>query len=292
MPTSLFILDSASRLYWVYLIGSTLFGFVLITWQKQNAIRAFAPLFSASLWFTRSTWVDLQWLLLNTLLKLTLLSPLLAAQYTIALEVNRWLYETLGEGNFFGWGYLSVMISFTVLIFVVDDFSRFYIHRLYHRIPWLWRFHAIHHSALALTPLTFYRIHSFEFIINSLRSVLVAGSISGIFLYLFEANIGLLDILGINVFVFTFNVLGSNLRHSPVWLGYGWFENVFISPAQHQIHHSSEREHLNKNMGSSLAIWDCWFGSLLLSQEQVVKHFGVLGHSNKQRFASQLKGIA
>ena len=68
------------------------------------------------------------------------------------------------------------------------------------------------------------------------------------------------DILGANAFVFIFNFLGSNLRHSHIWLSWGdRLENYVISPAQHQIHHSDNPKHFDSNFGSALAIWDRLF---------------------------------
>ena len=50
-------------------------------------------------------------------------------------------------------------------------------------------------------------------------------------------------------------------RH--VWLSYGpVLSRVFISPAQHQIHHSKAPQHFDKNFGFIFAFWDVWFGSL------------------------------
>ena len=43
-------------------------------------------------------------------------------------------------------------------------------------------------------------------------------------------------------------------------------EYLLISPYQHQIHHSDNPKHFNKNMGSKLAIWDWMFGTLVLSK--------------------------
>ena len=57
--------------------------------------------------------------------------------------------------------------------------------------------------------------------------------------------------------------MGSNLRHSHVGIQYWkWVEYIFISPAQHQLHHSIAKEHHDKNFGAALAIWDWLFGSL------------------------------
>ena len=63
------------------------------------------------------------------------------------------------------------------------------------------------------------------------------------------------------------NSFAANLRHSHVWLSFGpvW-EHIFISPAQHQVHHSIDKQHYNKNYGEVLAIWDWMFGTLYVPQ--------------------------
>ena len=72
---------------------------------------------------------------------------------------------------------------------------------------------------------------------------------------------------------------GANLRHSHVKLKYPSFlEYIFISPYQHQIHHSINKHHYDKNMGSKLAIWDFIFGTLILSKETSRIRFGVAGN--------------
>ena len=56
-------------------------------------------------------------------------------------------------------------------------------------------------------------------------------------------------------------------------------EHVFISPAQHQLHHSIAEEHHDKNFGAALAIWDWLFGSLHLSEIEKNITYG-LGESD------------
>ena len=69
---------------------------------------------------------------------------------------------------------------------------------------------------------------------------------------------------------------GANLRHSHVKLKYpSILEHIFISPYQHQIHHSSNSKHFDKNMGSKLAVWDYLFGTLILSKETSKLRFGL-----------------
>jgi hypothetical protein len=54
-----------------------------------------------------------------------------------------------------------------------------------------------------------------------------------------------------------------------VWLPYtGWLGHLFISPAHHQVHHSSEERHWDRNMGFIFALWDWMFGTLHVPSAQ------------------------
>jgi len=63
-------------------------------------------------------------------------------------------------------------------------------------------------------------------------SSVVRGIFYGIFLVVFVGPVSLSTLMDINMFYFLFNILGANLRHSHIWLSYGWFffEHIFISP--------------------------------------------------------------
>ena len=81
---------------------------------------------------------------------------------------------------------------------------------------------------------------------------------------------------------FWFHLLGSNLRHSHIWINYwNWLEKILISPAQHQIHHSIKKEHHNKNFGVTFAIWDYVFGTLCTSKDNEVSKFGITENEHK-----------
>jgi sterol desaturase/sphingolipid hydroxylase (fatty acid hydroxylase superfamily) len=123
-----------------------------------------------------------------------------------------------------------------------------------HRWQFLWAFHKVHHSAETMTPITVYRVHPLESIIYGLRGSFVIGAVIGIFAYCFGINnFSLATLLGVNLFSFIFNVAGANLRHSHIEIAYWpWLEKILISPAQHQLHHSIENKHFNKNYGAML----------------------------------------
>ena len=159
----------------------------------------------------------------------------------------------------------------------MDDLSKYIVHRCMHRWQFLWAFHKVHHSAETMTPITVYRVHPEESIIYGLRGSIVIGAVIGIFAYCFGIdNFSLATLLGVNLFSFIFNVAGANLRHSHIEIAYWpWLEKIFISPAQHQLHHSIENKHFNKNYGAMLAVWDWLFGSLHFSETGEKLKFGL-----------------
>ncbi|PKF63864.1 sterol desaturase family protein [Psychromonas sp. psych-6C06] len=279
----LFLAEPQKRLFWLYLLSSVL---LVLLFRRQAKTLKVAFTLSSSV-------VDLCWLVINQLLLKLWIAPFFALQITMALSINSIFIEVFGRGNFFKLEPFSVTLLFAFTLFIIGDFCKFLVHLSFHRISFLWRFHAVHHSANTLTPLTLYRIHPVEFIANSIRSFMVGAVVSGVFVYLFSNQLSVLQIMGVNLFVFVFNLFGSNLRHSPYYLGFGRLEKWFISPAQHQIHHSIESKHFNKNYGSALAIWDRLFKSLLLSKSESVIGFGLDSRDiNRQTIKQQWWGVS
>jgi len=275
MLSFVFFIDIERRTYWLYLL-SAFFIAIIATWRSKNKLPLFIKAtFSTKYWFNRSCYTDYQWIFINQFFKILVIMPLLATSLTVALYVNRVFMGSFGAGDFLHWPYQYVMITFTVVLFIIEDFSRFFVHWLYHRIPVLWKFHSVHHSATILTPLTLYRVHSVEYLLNNCRGVLVVGIVSGVFMYCFNGAIGFAEVLGVNLFNFLFNLAAANLRHSHIWISFGYLEHEFISPAQHQIHHSRDKKHFDKNFGSCLAIWDKVFHSWQTSTNNKVSRFGL-----------------
>ena len=197
----------------------------------------------------------------NNALRVLVLIPALGSRLLATLVVGRFLQGELGDAPSMELPWLAIASIFSVTFFIAEDASRFFLHFAMHRVPLLWRFHRVHHTAETLTPLTLFRVHPFEHMLYYVRGVVVFGLVSGFFIWLFGRNLAAFDLLGVGLFGFLFNLAGSNLRHSHVWLSFGPFERWFISPAQHQLHHSRNHGHLN--FGSALAIWDRLMGTSL-----------------------------
>ncbi len=200
--------------------------------------------------------------------------PIVISAKTVAFNINKYLYLVYGFNQIENISYETIVVLYTITLFILSDFTRYWLHRLLHTIPFLWDFHKVHHSAKVLNPLSFYRVHPIENILFGFRYSLSVGFVTGIFIYFFGSKIGIIEVLGANIFVFVFSSLGANLRHSHIPLAYFTFlEKWIISPKQHQIHHS--RKHFDKNYGGYLAIWDRVFGTLKLSSEVKVLKFGI-----------------
>jgi len=274
--------DVNQRIYGLYLLGALLLSSVfyvrrcLLGRKPVKDFRAWAGyLFNPRIFGHPSARLDYLLLVINPIILAVLTGLGVFSMTTIAIEVADGMDLLLGNTDP-NWPTGMVTMLFTSTLFIADDFSRFLLHCLLHRIPFLWVFHKVHHSAEVLTPATVYRIHPVESLLFANRMLLTQGCVLGVFFYGFGMKLSAWDIAGANLFTFLFNFTGSNLRHSHIRLSYGpLFERLFISPAQHQLHHSNRPEHFNRNYGSFLAVWDALFGTLMPVHGQRRHGFGL-----------------
>lgn len=256
-----YILSPNKRIFWGYLLSSIVIAWIYLSYNKKE--RPFN--FSRALWLHPSSILDYKYFFISYFVKILFIFPIVVSAREVSLITYETFSETYGliEIDF---SYEMVMFLYTLCIFVVSDFSRYWLHRFLHTIPVLWEFHKVHHSAEVLNPLTFYRVHPIENILFGFRYSLSIGFVTGIFIFLFGGMIGVYQVLGVNIILFLFSLMGSNLRHSHIQLKYPTLlEKLFISPYQHQIHHS--RKYVHKNFGGYLAIWDLLFGSIQYSKD-------------------------
>ena len=265
-----YLIDPNKRLFWIYIISSILMGILYFYISKKNT----RVILSSKLWLHPSAKLDYYYFILSYFVNIFLLAPYILSAKSVAYYVNNFLNEQFEYFDNELFSYTQIIFLYTIALFLVSDFTRYWLHRFLHTIPFLWEFHKVHHSAKVLTPITFYRVHPIENFLFGLRYSLSAGFVTGVFIYFFGAMIDIYMVFGVNVFLFLFSTLGANLRHSHVPFAYFTFiEKWFMSPKQHQIHHSTK--HFNKNYGGFISIWDRFFGSLQLSNEIKVMKFGL-----------------
>lgn len=184
---------------------------------------------------------------------------------------------------------LTAAILYTVSLVLLGELAYYITHRAYHEIPFLWELHKVHHSAEVMTPITFIRSHPVDLAIQNTMRLLSIAIASGVFLYFYPSKEGIIMVAGIDAGAFLYYMIGANLHHSNIWVSFGRpIEYIFISPAQHQIHHSTNPKHFDKNYGSMLALWDWMFGSLYIPEKNEQISFG-LGKTEYKNYDSTFK---
>lgn len=262
------------RVYWVYLISSLALAFMVFRSVKSG--KSFWQfVFAKHNWWGSSPLADYGFFLFNGVIKVLFLTPLFVWGLRVSFQIKEGLLSQFGYVDAY-FNETFLVIAYTVVLFVAKDFTSFLIHFAMHKIPLLWRFHKVHHSATVLNPITQYRIHPVELFFNNLSAVLCIAIVTGVFDFLYGGKLSVVAVAGVNVFNFLFLALGANLRHSHVALKYPeWLEKILISPYQHQIHHSDNQAHFDSNLGSVLAIWDKWWGTLIRSSQAKKIRFGL-----------------
>jgi len=275
-------LDPRKRVFFGYLLAAFVVALVAMAVAQRGRRRMawgriLRHLSSPRVWWHRSARADYMILILNRA-AMMLIAPHLLTQMVVATALFMAMHQWFGGRPMADVAGMAWMVvgGFTLTQFLLDDLSKYLVHRALHRVSFLWPFHRVHHTAETLTPFTVYRTHPVEGVIFALRGALVQGVTIPVFVFFFGSTVDLATILGVNVALFLFNMAGSNLRHSHVSIRYGHrLEHLLISPAQHQIHHSLAPEHHDRNYGAVLAIWDWIGGSLVVAQRGARLRFGV-----------------
>ncbi|MEO7112873.1 MAG: sterol desaturase family protein [Polyangiaceae bacterium] len=282
--------ETTERVYWPYLLAAVLVSFVVYLVQSAREARGvrgfFVFLFPGDTYKHRSTFVDFAFFFTSKALAWVLVAPWLIALPETFRVTTTLLARAFPHRPIVSTSSIAVDIAFTVVAAIAADFGLFVGHWLMHRVPLLWEFHKVHHSAQVMTPLTVYRQHPVDDILAISMSALWGGIGQGVFAFAIGLEPHLVVVLGLNVVVFAFYVFGFNLRHSHVWVSYGpHISKVFISPAQHQIHHSDQTKHFDKNLGFIFAIWDRVAGTLYVPEGREEVKFG-LGSDEDREFLS------
>jgi len=245
--------------YFYLLIGLSLVVWLLeivFPWRRKQAI------------FRKDFWLDGFYMFFNFFL-FSLIGY--NALSNIAVEAFNDLLGFFGITNVVllevqSWPFAAQLL----LMFLVADFIQWNVHRLLHKVPWMWEFHKLHHSVKEMGFAAHLRFHWMETIIYKSAQ------------YLPLAMIG----FGIQEFfiVHAFAILIGHLNHANLNWNYGWFGYLFNNPQMHIWHHAKEMpaEHPHgMNFGISLSLWDYLFGTAYMP------HSGrdiELGFADDERF--------
>ena len=156
-----------------------------------------------------------------------------------------------------------------LLAFVLKDFLEWNVHRMLHRIPWLWEFHKLHHSIRDLDWIGNFRFHWFE--------IMVYKSL----LYVPLVVLGADETVMLSVAVV--NTIIQSLNHANLPWDYGPLRYVVNSPRMHVWHHDRiNHGHGGQNFGIVLSVWDWLFGSAYWPEDQ--EQPDVLGFKHDEKY--------
>ena len=283
-------INPGSRIFVLYLLTAFVLAFVAY-WQVESAHRKEAEqegeefpervgflqyVFNREFWFSETARQDLKYFFANALVYYGLIAQFLIGSHAASVGMFTLFSDWFGAPETVLLSGYAAIALYTVIAVLAMDFGIFLMHYLYHRIPVLWEFHKVHHSAEHLNPLTLFRMHPLDLFMTSLSMVFFQSIAYAGFFYLTAAEPEVMKIFGLNLFVFFFYVFGYNLRHSHIWLNFPvWLSKILVSPAQHQIHHSSDPKHWDRNMGLIFSFWDQLFGTHYIPRERENLKFGI-----------------
>lgn len=146
------------------------------------------------------------------------------------------------------------------------EFAFYWVHRVLHTNKVLWGFHRGHHSGEVLTFLTGERNHPLEMLLQITVASLFGGSAMALLLY--GMGMAMHPALPMALFITAILVeFMDKLHHSHFRLSFGPLNYAFISSAMHQIHHSAETRHRDKNFGGTSSLFDWMFGTLYIPEQ-------------------------
>ena len=149
-------------------------------------------------------------------------------------------------------------------IMFLTDLVQYWVHRTFHRVPFLWRFHAVHHSARTLDWLAGSRMHFIEIIF--LRGLTVIP----------------MHILGFEqAVIYTYLIivyLYATYIHANLKFDIEWLKPIIVTPRFHHWHHGIEKEAIDVNFSIHFPLFDKLFGTYYMPKGKWPSGYGIVGH--------------
>ena len=171
------------------------------------------------------------------------------------------------------WAQFPIGVQFLMLL-LLGEFGKYWVHRWSHEWPWLWRFHAVHHSVRRVYWFNVGRFHPLDKFLQmfteSLLFVALGAPLEAIALYA------------------VFYAVNGFFQHANIDVRLGWFNRIISSAQQHRFHHSWEIAESNRNYGNKLSIYDQLFGTYYLPHSHGPREYGLKNRDYPMGFWAQL----
>ncbi|MCK5726485.1 MAG: sterol desaturase family protein [Thiotrichaceae bacterium] len=182
------------------------------------------------------------------------------------LVTTQFIHHAFGWVSTIGIAPLLQSMPFLLQLFFIilfADLVQYWAHRGYHEVPFLWRFHAVHHSAKRMDWMAGSRQHILE-IIATRCLVLVPVMMLGFSKSVVDAYIIIVGLQAV-------------FNHANVQFKFGWLQYIIVTPQFHHWHHSSDKAAIDKNYAAHFSFLDYLFGSAVKGQKEWPKEYGVVG---------------
>jgi len=230
-----------------FLLNMIVYSAVFIPLERLFAQRPAQSTFRAA-WRTDLAYFFVSALFVQVTTLLTMKPAMVLFQWAAYPEVQAWV----GERSF---------IAQFVAILVLTDLTQYWIHRAFHALPALWRFHQIHHSAESMDWLAGSRLH--------LVDVAVTRGLTYVPIY----------VLGFSeapLFAYVaFVSIQATFIHANVRFKFGPLAWVVATPQFHHWHHGAEAEAIDKNFAVHLPVIDWLFGTFHLPKGRWPASYGL-----------------
>lgn len=239
-------------------------------WRK-----AFGHVFPKDLYFTRDVGKDI-FIFFTSDFVLGPLANVLVA-FVVVINIGEATADWLGPGpRLVESSSLVAAVQF-ITIYLFGDFLSYWSHRLAHKYPILWGGHRAHHSAEKLNIFVARRGHIVEGLVTGVPVALIQGLFFGVIAY-FTGGALSDGAKAAFLLIPVFHYPIAFFQHMHLPISFGRLDYIFISPATHQIHHSAELRHRDRNFGALLSIFDWVFGTLYIPAEGEVFRYGLNDH--------------
>jgi lathosterol oxidase len=165
------------------------------------------------------------------------------------------------------------LLAQLVLIVVAADLTQYGLHRAFHELPLLWRFHRVHHSSTAIDWLAGSRLHLVDVVVTRglvlLPLAVIGFAPSAIYAYL------------------TFVSLHAVFIHANFAPRAAWLERLLVMPHFHHWHHAAELEAVDRNYAVHLPWIDRLFGTAY-EPARWPRAYGLAGETAPEGLAAQL----
>lgn len=170
---------------------------------------------------------------------------------------------------------LPLYLEVVICLLLLDLVGAYLVHFVEHKVPWMWKFHVVHHSDVNVDVTTGLRHHPGETVFRILFTIL------GI--YVSGASIGIVMLYQ------SISVLFAHITHANIGLPRSLdrvISFVFVTPNMHKVHHHFELPLTDKNYGNIFSIWDRIFGTYHSVKDSKSIVYGIDTHMNDEKVNS------